>query len=195
VFLGGNDPKHLTGWNGAFWEQFRGVDGQEFPPIMQSYTAIRLYGAGHVVAHNYVADFHDGIDTEMYGMPDGSHAHDHSIEMDGKAGSDPGSFATLLEYAAATGQDRHSVMVDYDVFVRVPTLTRDPATVQRLYDFKDVDFRLTPGGAAIDRGVVLANVNAGFTGKAPDLGALEAGQPLPVYGPGCSFPCARPKKQ
>ena len=79
---------------------------------MKSYTAVRLYGPGHVVAYNYVADFHDGIDTEMYGMPDGSHAnegptypprefwdrrpvsidiynnyitnaHDNSIEMDG----------------------------------------------------------------------------------------------------------------
>ena len=43
---------------------------------MKSYTGIRLYGAGHVVAFNYVADFHDGIDTEMYGMPDGSHPID-----------------------------------------------------------------------------------------------------------------------
>src|SRR4030095_12891859 len=112
VFLGRNDSKHLIGWNGAFWEQFNGVEGQEFPPIMKSYTGIRLYGPGHVVAYNYVADFHDGVDTELYGMPDGSHpidgpayppreywdrrptaidiynnyitnAHDNSIEMDG----------------------------------------------------------------------------------------------------------------
>ena len=76
VFLGRNDSKHLIGWNGAFWEQFNGVEGQEFPPIMKSYTGIRLYGPGHVVAYNHVADFHDGIDTEMYGMPDGSHAHE-----------------------------------------------------------------------------------------------------------------------
>ena len=76
VFLGRNDSKHLIGWNGAFWEQFNGVEGQEFPPIMKSYTAIRLYGPGHVIAYNHVADFHDGIDTEMYSMPDGSHAHD-----------------------------------------------------------------------------------------------------------------------
>jgi len=27
---------------------------------------------------------------------------------------------------------------------------------------------------------VLPNVNEGFTGKAPDLGALETGKPLPV---------------
>jgi hypothetical protein len=112
VFIGRNDPKHLTGWTGAFWQQFEHVEGQQFPPVMKSYTGIRLYGPGHVVAHNYVANFHDGIDTEMYGMPDGSHAiegpnypprefwdrrptaidiynnyitnaHDNSIEMDG----------------------------------------------------------------------------------------------------------------
>jgi hypothetical protein len=379
VFLGRNDPKHLTGWNGAFWEQFAGVEGQVFPPIMASYTAIRLYGPGHVIAHNYVADFHDGIDTEMYGMPDGSHAHDgpaypprefwdrrpvaidiynnyitnahdNSIEMDGSmhnirlmrnvlinsashpmstqpsvggpiywirnivyhapggstrssAGSpgvifyhntvtsetsigtganrhwrnnlilgqstapaifsvttstpysssdyngfrpnpeaaysfqwnvqpdaaggrgaapaaagrgappaagargaapagrgnpaagrgvagaaaggplQPYQFTTLEAYAKATGQDRNSITLDYDVFVNVPKLDRDPKTVQRLYDFRDYDFRLRPGAAAIDRGVALPNVNDGFAGKAPDLGALEAGQPLPTYGP------------
>jgi hypothetical protein len=67
TLLGRNDSKHLIGWNGAFWQQFNGVEGQEFPPVMKSYTAIRLYGPGHVVADNYVADFHDGIDTEMWG--------------------------------------------------------------------------------------------------------------------------------
>jgi hypothetical protein len=367
TFLGRNDSKHLIGWNGAFWEQFNGVEGQEFPPVMKSYTAIRLYGPGHVVAYNYVADFHDGIDTEMYGMPDGSNAnegptypprefwdrrptaidlynnyitnaHDNSIEMDGSmhnirvmrnvlinsashpmstqpsvggpiywirnivyhapggstrstagspgvvfyhntvtsetsvpsganthwlnnlmlgqstapaifsvttstaytssdyngfrpnpgaaysfqwsvqtdaagagdpdnpgaagrgraggagaggataagrgaAGLQPNQFATLADYARVTGQDRHSVLVDYDVFMKVPKLDRDPKTVQRLYDFKDLDFRLRPGSAAIDKGVVLPNINDGFAGSAPDLGALEAGQAPPVYGP------------
>ena len=31
-------------------------------------------------------------------------------------------FATLEEYSAATGQDRNSVRVGYDVFVNVPAL-------------------------------------------------------------------------
>ena len=75
-FFGRDDSKHLFGWNGAFWAQFDGVDGQKFPPILASYTAVRLYGPGHVVAYNYVADFHDGIDVETYGNPDGSHAID-----------------------------------------------------------------------------------------------------------------------
>ena len=30
---------------------------------------------------------------------------------------------------------------------------------------------------------MLPNINDGFTGNAPDLGALEVGQPLPHYGP------------
>jgi hypothetical protein len=42
---------------------------------------------------------------------------------------------------------------------------------------------LKPGAAAIDRGIRLPNVNDGFSGSAPDLGALEAGQPVPHYGP------------
>ena len=92
-------------------------------------------------------------------------------------------FATLADYAKGTGQDQHSVTLDYDVFVNVPKLDRDPKTVQRLYDFKNLDFRLKPGAAAIDRVVALPNINDGFSGQAPDLGAFEAGQPLPTYGP------------
>ena len=94
----------------------------------------------------------------------------------------PGS-ATFAEYVKATGNDRNSVLLDYDIFVNVPKLDRDPKTVQRLYDFRTLDFSLKPGSTAIDRGVSLANVNDGFSGKAPDLGALEVGQPLPIYGP------------
>jgi len=36
---------------------------------------------------------------------------------------------------------------------------------------------------AVDAGIVLPNVNDGFSGKAPDLGCCELGQPLPHYGP------------
>jgi hypothetical protein len=314
---------------------------------MKSYTGIRLYGPGHVVAYNYVADFHDGIDTEMYGMPDGSHpidgptyppreywdrrptaidiynnyitnVHDNSIEMDGSmhnirvmrnmlinsashpistqpavggpiywirniafnapggstrltAGSagviyynntiltetsggssanvhwrnnlmlpqnalpaifsvntntnysssdyngfgvNPGAdysfqwnspaweiaavdqnpantpkleqrrYKTLDEYSRATKQDQHSVMLDYDVFVNVPKLdAKDLSRVQKLYNAKDFDFRLKAESAAVDHGVAIPNVTDGFSGRAPDLGALEVGQPAPIYGP------------
>jgi hypothetical protein len=39
------------------------------------------------------------------------------------------------------------------------------------------------GFFAVDAGCILPNVNDGFAGKAPDLGALQAGQPIPIYGP------------
>ena len=94
------------------------------------------------------------------------------------------SFKTLQEYSAATHQDEHSLTLDYDVFVNVPRLdAKDLKSVQKLFKAEDLDFRLKPGSAAIDRGVVLPNITDGFAGAAPDLGALEAGQPAPHYGP------------
>ena len=92
-------------------------------------------------------------------------------------------FATLEAYAQATrpgSAQRHARLRRLHEGAEA---RRDPKTVQRLYDVKDLDFRLRPGSAAIDRGVALPNITDGFTGKAPDLGALEAGQPLPIYGP------------
>ena len=352
TFIGRNDPNHLIGWAGDMWLKFRGVRGPVFPPVMASYVAVKLYGPGHVVAYNYIADFHDGINVETYGNPDGSvasgpgiadgpkyppreywdrrpvaidfynnyitNSHDNPIEADGSmhnirvlrnmfinhashafcnqptlggpvywirniayhlpAGStrltngaagvlfynntilsetvaagtsnthwrnnlilgenalpaifnvttftqytssdyngfrpnanaeasfrwnaprrgvvadynrlghmaelEAREFATLEQFAAATGQDRNSVLVDYDVFVNVPKLdAQDAETVQKLYDANDLDFRLRPGSAAVDRGTPLAGVTDGFEGRAPDLGALELGARVPVYGP------------
>jgi len=352
TFIGRNDPNHLIGWNGDYWTQFAGVEGQIFPPKMASYVAVKLYGPGHVVAYNYIADFHDGINVETYGNPDGSYAsgpgivdgpkyptreywerrlvaidfynnyitnsHDNPIEADGSmhnirimrnmlinhashafcnqptlggpvywirniaynlpggstrltngaagaifynntilsetavqgasnihwrnnlmlgqnsapailtvntftnytssdyngfrvnpgagmsfqwnspaagvsadytgpghtAGLENRSFGTLAEYSKATGQDAHSVAVDYDVFVNVRRLdAQDSANVQKLYKAADFDFRLKAGSAAVDRGVALPTITDGFAGSAPDLGALEVGKPSPHYGP------------
>jgi hypothetical protein len=371
-FIGRDDPDRVIGWAGNFWAKFDGVDGQKFPPVMASYVAVKLYGPGHVVAHNYIANFHDGVNVETYGNPDGSAAvegphyppkgfwdrrpvaidfynnymtnfHDNPFETDGSmhnirvmrnmminsashafcnqpvlggpaywirnigyhlpggstrltggsagvvfynntilsetqaagasnthwrnnlilgensaptlfsvntytnytssdyngfrpnpgvpvsfqwnspplnqradfsglaavaaaaaiagrggavpatgtaAGSGANSrleqreFATLDAYSKATGRDVHSVLVDYDVFVNVPKLdAQDLKTVQKVYKAEAFDFRLRPGSAAIDRGTPLPNVTDGYSGKAPDLGAIELGQSAPHYGP------------
>jgi hypothetical protein len=93
-------------------------------------------------------------------------------------------FPSLAAYSAATKQDTHSVLVDYDVFVNVPKLdAQDRATVQRVLKPEDYDFSLKAGTAAVDRGTRLANVTDGFAGMAPDLGALERDRPAPHYGP------------
>jgi hypothetical protein len=90
-------------------------------------------------------------------------------------------FITLTEYSQATGQDKNSILVDYQIFSNV--VPPDTANISRVYQAKDLDFRLKPNSAAVDAGCILPNINDDFTGNAPDLGALEVGQPMPVYGP------------
>src|SRR5438105_12883638 len=48
-------------------------------------------------------------------------------------------FKTLKEYTDATGQDKHSVLVDYNVFMKVTAPGPDPRT---LYKPADFDFQL-----------------------------------------------------
>ncbi len=327
VFIGRHDPDKMMGWNGAFWQKLPG-----FPERLDSEYAIKVYGQGHVVTRNYIANWHDGIDFATYGNPDGApnptpdrfpmsvdfydnditNMGDNCIETDGGGRNirvfrnrcantalqglsaqpifggpvyfirnivyhGPGSgslklvstpagvlcyqntfigevaapgpasnvhfrnnlilaegaaeavfnvgtftnysssdyngfrpnpsaavafewssppFGTLADYIAApiarryktlrayqraTGQDEHSRLVDYGVFVNVPQPDlREP---QKVYDIAPLDFSLRAGGAAVDAGTVLPNVTDGFTGKAPDLGALEHGLPVPHYGP------------
>ena len=88
------------------------------------------------------------------------------------------------------------IMIEEDPSRRVSKDTRHALTVtlvkpgrgacwnvQKLYDAKDLDFRLKPGAAAVDRGVALPNITDGFAGRAPDLGAIELGQATKHYGP------------
>jgi hypothetical protein len=91
-------------------------------------------------------------------------------------------YTTLEEYSEATGQDEHSILVDYDIFEFVyPPVYPDEITT--IFNADALDFRLVSGAAAIDAGCILPNVNDDFTGEAPDLGALEYGQDVPIYGP------------
>jgi MYXO-CTERM domain-containing protein len=45
-----------------------------------------------------------------------------------------------------------------------------------------VDATLAAASPAIDKGVSLGDITGGYKGAAPDLGALELGCPLPIYG-------------
>jgi len=92
-----------------------------------------------------------------------------------------GSFESLEAFRRATGREEHGITVDYDIFMNVGK--PDPDDPTHVYFADEFDFRLKQNAAAVDRGVVLPNINDGFTGAAPDLGALEAGKPVPVYGP------------
>src|SRR5579864_6150627 len=326
VFIGRHNPKKLQSWwTPAVWAKFPG-----YPALITSEYAVKIYGQGHVVAYNYVANWHDGIDVATYGTPDGApndipdrvplaidfynndihNMADNCFETDGGArnirvfrnrcfnsaagalsvqpmfggpvyfyqnvvynaptgslkyieGSSgiltynntiigegragPASnenfrnnlilaqgafgpvfaittftnytnsdyngfrpnpkaehsfewnsppleipadfknkvvnrnFKTLKEFREATGQEQHSVLLDYDTFVNVKM--PDMSDPQRVYSAEHFDFRLKPGSAAVDAGVVLPNITDDFTGRAPDLGALELDRPIPHYGP------------
>ncbi len=68
VFIGRHDPNKLQSWTvPEVWSKFPG-----FPALITSEYAVKIYGQGHVVAYNYAANWHDGIDVATYGDPDGT---------------------------------------------------------------------------------------------------------------------------
>lgn len=74
--------------------------------------------------------------------------------------------------------EKHGVQVDMSVFQQ-PVEFPDPPIPER----PAPDLRLKAGCAAVDKGVILRNLNDGYAGAAPDLGAYELGSALPIYGP------------
>jgi hypothetical protein len=65
----GRRPEKLMGWyNISPWnEQPDFAEAR----LLDSYYAVAVYGAGHVIAFNKISGFHDAIDHATYGMPDG----------------------------------------------------------------------------------------------------------------------------
>jgi len=61
IFLGRDDRFRLIGWYSP------GIYG---PHPLRSYYAVKVYGSGHVVCHNAIAYFHDGICISTYGTPE-----------------------------------------------------------------------------------------------------------------------------
>src|SRR5579884_52599 len=84
------------------------------------------------------------------------------------------SFAAL----AATGVEQHGVGVTPQTLASGLT-----GPVSHVALVQPQDAALASNSPAIDRGLVLPNINDNYTGAAPDLGALELGCPEPTYGP------------
>jgi hypothetical protein len=104
---------------------------------------------------------------------------DYDIEQ-----KDAPRFTTLAALSAATGQETHGIDVDYDIFENLrPPLAPDSSRPGTPYDASALNFQLKAGSKAVDAGVRVPNVNDGFAGRAPDLGAYELGQAVPAYGP------------
>ncbi|MCB0687805.1 MAG: hypothetical protein KDC53_14820 [Saprospiraceae bacterium] len=61
TMIGRHDPDTLHGWYGF-----------EEPTPLSSYYAIKVYGSGHVICHNDISFFHDGICVDTHGLPEDS---------------------------------------------------------------------------------------------------------------------------
>jgi hypothetical protein len=90
-------------------------------------------------------------------------------------------YKDISEFAKLTGLEIHGVELDYDIFenVRIP----DPKAKGHVYPLPGYDFRLKKTSKAIDKGCILPNITDHYSGKAPDLGALESGMEEFHYGP------------
>jgi hypothetical protein len=99
-----------------------------------------------------------------------------------------GGRATLAAWQSATcadGQclDANSYDVNYeDILNNVPSLSHGPFYAADEIARVHLTLKSTPNDA-IDNGEILNNINDGYFGSAPDMGAYEYNDNLPQYGP------------
>jgi len=92
------------------------------------------------------------------------------------------TYASLDEFQAAAGEEKHGLVLPWSGDLFASGVAR-PTDLAEQYPTTVNDLRLGPRSPAIDRGVVLPSISDGYRGQAPDLGAVEEGDPLPHYGP------------
>ena len=71
LFLGRDDRFRLIGWGGRQRQPGGNIWKEPLYKShrMVSYYAIKVYGQGHVIAHNAIAYFHDALGISTYGTP------------------------------------------------------------------------------------------------------------------------------
>jgi hypothetical protein len=87
-------------------------------------------------------------------------------------------YSSLSAFAAASGLETGGRQINRTTcFLTFNVPGPAPVPIPAQY------MTLRSGCNAVDAGVILPNINDGFAGAAPDLGAFELGLPLPAYGP------------
>lgn len=84
----------------------------------------------------------------------------------------------ITDFQNLTGQEMHAVQIDRNncfTQFNIPSPPPTPLTFQR--------FGLESSCAAVDSGLAMTNINEGFIGAAPDMGAHELGWEPLQYGP------------
>lgn len=113
-----------------------------------------------------------------------------SFDYDGYASIGTGTFSgevggvdfNSLQELTTNTTEEHAVEVALDTFAASIPFPAEPFNAA-----PPPSFALATSGSSVDKGLALANINDGFAGTAPDLGAVELGASETVYGPGGSL--------
>ncbi|MEI7904465.1 MAG: right-handed parallel beta-helix repeat-containing protein [Candidatus Firestonebacteria bacterium] len=76
-------------------------------------------------------------------------------------------------------QEKHGILARYEWFFSKDIEIVKPPKLMPI----GAMFELKDGSPAIDAGEIIPNISDRFVGKAPDMGAIEKGAPMPLYGP------------
>jgi hypothetical protein len=149
---------------------FLGIDAPQ-----RSLTAFPMATSYSTYDYNGYRPNKTGVNQYVWIAPAAGNLRDYELTA-----AHAKAFPTLKSFSDESGLEKHGVEIDYDIFTNLAP--PDPSTPHRVYHATDIDFTLNVKGKAIDRGEVLPNINDGFKGKSPDLGAIEAGDSMPIYG-------------
>jgi len=101
------------------------------------------------------------------------------------------SWVNLADLQSNSPFEANGKILDNNTFATPLVLPVDYMTF-----WSDTDISLNQNSLAIDAAQPLSNINEGYSGSAPDLGAIEFGESLPVYGvrePADTMPPAAPQ--
>ena len=96
--------------------------------------------------------------------------------LDGK------KYQTFEDFQKGTGYEKHGLFFDSPAGIFREGF-KLPEDVKAKYPVSGNKPLLRPGSPVVDKGMRIPNINDGFRGQAPDLGAIELGDELPRYGP------------
>ena len=112
------------------------------------------------------------------GIDDGVFYYD-GVFPDGRMSFNRGTYTTYTNFAAAqaAGVETNGRLLTIPIFSSglVGATDYHPALAPP-------DVTLAAGSNAIDTGLAIPGINDAYQGAGPDLGALERGCPLPIYG-------------
>jgi hypothetical protein len=149
-------------------------DGNAWPQL-----GARSYAANTWVMNNIMVGSDDALflrqEMPLLNMdhngywPDGS----FGLQINGTTRS----YSDLASFRKGTGLETNGVALTEPIFLHAPPDSSDYKLVAPV-----LDFVLHDRSNALDRATRLPNINDGYTGNAPDLGAMEFGARVPLYG-------------